>query len=95
MACAVSIRARGKKMKLDVLNCIETDGEIIVSLDVDEEGRQYLIERGFNAILIDAIKLAEDTAKLMEEDHEREPPLFKQGMSNEKDNKGYCQAPAV
>ena len=61
-------------MKFDVLNCIETDGEIIVSLDVDEEGRQYLIERGFNALLIDVIKEMEDTAKLMEEDHEREPP---------------------
>jgi hypothetical protein len=82
-------------MKFDIISCLETDSGLIFSLDVDEEGRQYLIERGFNAILIDAIKLAEDTAKLMEEDHEREPPLFKQGMSNEKDNKGYCQAPAV
>ena len=54
-------------MKLDVLNCIETDGEIIVSLDVDEEGRQYLIERGFNALIIDVIKK-------MEKDNERETP---------------------
>jgi hypothetical protein len=41
-------------MKFDVLNCIETDRGLIVSLDVDEEG-----------------------------------------VSNEKDNKGYCQAPAI
>jgi len=61
-------------MKFDVISCLETDSGLIVSLDVDEEGRQYLMERGFNAILNDAIKLAEDTAKLMEEDHEREPP---------------------
>jgi len=61
-------------MKLDVISCLEADSGLIVSLDVDEEGRQYLMERGFNAILNDAIKLAEDTAKLMEEDHEREPP---------------------
>jgi hypothetical protein len=52
-------------MKFDVISCLETDSGLIVSLDVDEEGRQYLMERGFNAILNDAIKL-------MEEDHERE-----------------------
>jgi hypothetical protein len=61
-------------MKFDVISCYETKEGLMFSLDVDEEGRQYLLERGFNAILIDAIKLAEDTAKLMEEDHEREPP---------------------
>jgi len=54
-------------MKFDVISCLETDNGLIVNLDVDEEGRQYLMERGFNAILNDAIKL-------MEEDHEREPP---------------------
>jgi hypothetical protein len=61
-------------MKFDVLNCIETDRGLIVSLDVDEEGRQYLMERGFNGLLADVVKGMEDTAKLMEEDHEREPP---------------------
>jgi hypothetical protein len=61
-------------MKFDVISCYETKEGLMVSLEVDEEGRQYLMERGFNAILNDAIKLAEDTAKLMEEDHEREPP---------------------
>ena len=54
-------------MKLDVLNCIETDRGLIVSLEVDEEGRQYLIERGFNALLIDVIEK-------MENSHERETP---------------------
>jgi DNA-dependent RNA polymerase auxiliary subunit epsilon len=54
-------------MKFDVLNCIETDRGLIVSLDVDEEGRQYLIERGFNALLIDVVNQ-------MENDHERETP---------------------
>jgi DNA-dependent RNA polymerase auxiliary subunit epsilon len=57
----------GKKMKFDVLNCIETDRGLIVSLDVDEEGRQYLMERGFNAVLIDVVKQ-------MENSHERETP---------------------
>jgi len=61
-------------MKFDVIGCYETKEGLMVSLEVDEEGRQYLLERGFNAILNEAIKLAEDTAKLMEEDHEREPP---------------------
>jgi DNA-dependent RNA polymerase auxiliary subunit epsilon len=54
-------------MKLDVLNCIETDRGLIVSLEVDEEGRQYLIERGFNALLIDVIEK-------MENSYERETP---------------------
>jgi DNA-dependent RNA polymerase auxiliary subunit epsilon len=54
-------------MKFDVLNCIETDRGLIISLDVDEEGRQYLIERGFNALLIDVIEK-------MENSHERETP---------------------
>jgi DNA-dependent RNA polymerase auxiliary subunit epsilon len=54
-------------MKFDVISCLETDSGLIVSLDVDEEGRQYLLERGFNAILIDAVNQ-------MEKDHEREPP---------------------
>ena len=54
-------------MKFDVLNCIETDRGLIVSLNVDEEGKQYLMERGFSAVLIDAIKK-------IEESDEREAP---------------------
>jgi hypothetical protein len=54
-------------MKFNVISCTETDSEIIVSLDVDEEGRQYLIERGFNALLVEVIEK-------MEKDNEREPP---------------------
>jgi len=54
-------------MKFDVISCTETERGLIVELDVDEEGRQYLIDRGFNALLADVIKQ-------MEEDHEREPP---------------------
>ena len=54
-------------MKFDVLNCIETDRGLIVSLDVDEEGRQYLIERGFNALIIEVIEK-------MENSYERETP---------------------
>jgi DNA-dependent RNA polymerase auxiliary subunit epsilon len=54
-------------MKLDLVNCVETDSGLIISLDVDEEGRQYLIERGFNALLIDVIEK-------MEKDNERETP---------------------
>jgi len=61
-------------MKFDVISCLETDSGLIVGLDVDEEGRKYLMERGFNALLADVVKGMEDTAKLMEEDHEREPP---------------------
>ena len=54
-------------MKLDLVNCVETDSGIIISLDVDEEGRQYLLERGVNALLIDVIEK-------MEKDIERETP---------------------
>jgi DNA-dependent RNA polymerase auxiliary subunit epsilon len=54
-------------MKFDVISCTETERGLIVELDVDEEGRQYLIDRGFSALLVDVVKE-------MEEDHEREPP---------------------
>jgi len=54
-------------MKFDVISCTETERGLIVSLDVDEEGRQYLIDRGFNALLADVVKQ-------MEESHERESP---------------------
>ena len=54
-------------MKFDIISCLETDRGLIVSLDVDEEGRQYLIERGFNALLIDVIEK-------MENSYERETP---------------------
>lgn len=43
-------------MKFDVLGCVETPKGLIVSLDVDEEGRQYLLERGFNALINTGIK---------------------------------------
>jgi DNA-dependent RNA polymerase auxiliary subunit epsilon len=46
-------------MKIDVIGCVETPNELIVSLDVDEEGRQYLLERGFNAMLVDLIEKLE------------------------------------
>jgi hypothetical protein len=58
-------------MKFDVISCTETERGLIVGLDVDEEGRQYLIERGFNAVLTAVLT---DIVKEMEEDHEREPP---------------------
>jgi len=54
-------------MKFDVISCLETDSGLIVSLDVDEEGRQYLLERGFNAMLLDVVNK-------MENGHERETP---------------------
>jgi DNA-dependent RNA polymerase auxiliary subunit epsilon len=54
-------------MKFDVISCTETERGLIVELDVDEEGRQYLIDRGFSALLADVVKE-------MEEDHERETP---------------------
>jgi hypothetical protein len=58
-------------MKFDIISCLETDSGLIFSLDVDEEGRQYLMERGFNAVLTAVLT---DIVKEMEEDHEREPP---------------------
>jgi hypothetical protein len=58
-------------MKFDIISCLETDSGLIISLDVDEEGRQYLIERGFNAVLTAVLT---DIVKEMEEDHERESP---------------------
>jgi hypothetical protein len=54
-------------MKFGVLSCVETDHELIVSLRVDEEARQYLINRGFCALL-------EDVIKKIEESDERETP---------------------
>jgi hypothetical protein len=46
-------------MKLDVIDCFETPNGLIVNLDVDEEGRLYLLERGFNAMLVNAVKKLE------------------------------------
>jgi hypothetical protein len=54
-------------MNFGVLSCVETDSELIVSLRVDEEARQYLISRGFCALL-------EDVIKKIEESDERETP---------------------
>ena len=46
-------------MKLNVIDCFETPMGLIVNLDVDEEGREYLLERGFNALLVNAIEKLE------------------------------------
>jgi len=46
-------------MKIDVIDCFETPKGLIINLDVDEEGRLYLLERGFNAMLVNAIEKLE------------------------------------
>ena len=55
-------------MKLELIEYIEEfDGGASVTIDLDEEAKMYLIERGFNNMLMDAIenlkyeKSSEDT----------------------------------
>ena len=43
----------GVKMKIELLNFNEETGEC--QLDIDEEGKQFLIEQGFNAIIMKAL----------------------------------------
>ena len=38
-------------MRMDVISVNEENDSVIVELDVDEAGKQFLIERGFNAVL--------------------------------------------
>ena len=40
-------------MKIEVLEYNEDEG--IITLDIDEEGQKFLLERGINAILTDAL----------------------------------------
>lgn len=42
-------------MKIEVLEYKEDEG--IVTLDIDQEGQRYLLERGFNAMLTEALEL--------------------------------------
>lgn len=45
-------------MKIDVISYRDdSDGGGSVDLDLDDEAIQYLIERGFNSLLKDALKL--------------------------------------
>jgi hypothetical protein len=49
---------------VDVVSCDDETGDVTLALDA--KGKQYLIERGFNAMLMDALM------KLEENEHERE-----------------------
>lgn len=46
-------------MRMDVTSVNEENDSAIVELDIDEEGKQFLIERGFSAMLLDVIDEAE------------------------------------
>jgi len=54
-------------MKIELGYCLETPKGLVVSLELDDDGRQYLLERGFNAMLLDVVNQ-------MENSHERETP---------------------
>lgn len=45
-------------MKLELIKFHEDTN--ICELEIDEEGKQYLLERGFNAILIEALQRLKD-----------------------------------
>jgi len=45
-------------MKLEIINFDEATGA--VELDVDEEGKQYLLELGFNSLLMKALESLEN-----------------------------------
>jgi hypothetical protein len=45
-------------MKIEVVSFDEESGT--VQLDADEEGRQYLLELGFNALIMKALEGLED-----------------------------------
>ena len=45
-------------MKIELINLIEEeDGSGIMEVELDEEAKQFLIERGLNDVLIEALKL--------------------------------------
>ena len=47
-------------MKIDVINYRDdSDGGATIELDLDEEATKYLIDKGFNSLLRDAIKIME------------------------------------
>lgn len=47
-------------MKIDVINYRDdSDGGAKIELDLDEEATKYLIDKGFNSLLRDAIKIME------------------------------------
>lgn len=54
-------------MKFDVISCIETERGVTIEIDIDEEGKQYLISRGLHALI-------EDVIKKIKESDERETP---------------------
>jgi hypothetical protein len=45
-------------MKIEVISLDEAEGT--AELDVDEEGKQYLLELGFNALIMKALEGLED-----------------------------------
>ena len=47
-----------KQMKIEIIGEVEDqpDGSGLVELDVDEEGRQYLMQLGFEVLLMRGIK---------------------------------------
>lgn len=45
-------------MKIDVISVDEETG--VIELDVDDEAKQYLIERGFNTVIMEALKRLEE-----------------------------------
>lgn len=51
-------------MRMEVISVNEENDSITVELDVDEEGKQFLMERGFNAILLNALNELESEEQL-------------------------------
>lgn len=52
-------------MKLKLIGdlIVQEDGSAIAELDVDEEGKQYLMQKGFEYLILRGIKMAEKEMK--------------------------------
>jgi hypothetical protein len=45
-------------MKIDLINLIEEeDGSAVIQVELDEEAKEFLISRGINDVLKEALKL--------------------------------------
>jgi len=52
-------------MKLELIGDLieQEDGSAIAQLDIDEEGKQYLMQKGFEYLILRGIKMAEKEMK--------------------------------
>jgi hypothetical protein len=72
-------------VKLEVIDIVEdSDGGASVTIDLDEEGKMFLIERGFNNMIrdsIDNLKTEEalgELTRMAQEDGDYDPPTMQE-----------------